>query len=84
MDCSNPISSMELRAPHEYVSIARLMSLPFDKAYAVITKNVEDCLSHGGGKRTEQLRRREAAAELFGSLDLLREELFVTIILSFL
>lgn len=53
LDCSNPISPMELKAPHEYVSIARLMGLPFDKAYAVVTKNVEASLSHGGGERAE-------------------------------
>ncbi|KAK8811743.1 hypothetical protein WA538_000528 [Blastocystis sp. DL] len=47
----NPISPMELKAPHEYVSIARLMGLPFDKAYAVITKTVEECLSHGEKRR---------------------------------
>lgn len=77
------MSPMELKAPHEYVSIARLMGLPFDKAYAVITKNVEDSLSHGGRKRAESSKRRETPREFFGSIDSLSGELFVHIILSF-
>ena len=82
MDCSNPISPMELKAPHEYVSIARLMGLPFDKAYAVITKNVENALAHGGKEEGAELIRREAPRKLLGSADLLNGDLFVHIILS--
>ena len=74
---------MELKAPHDYVSIARLMGLPFDKAYAVITKTVEESLSHGGRRSVESSRRREAPGEFFGSTNLLSGDLFVHNILPF-
>ena len=48
MTSSDPISPMELKAPYEYIAIARLLGLPMDKAYAVVTQNVIDAIAHGG------------------------------------
>ena len=45
---SDPISPIELKAPYEYIAIARLLGLPMDKAYAVVTQNVIDAIVHGG------------------------------------
>jgi hypothetical protein len=48
MTSSDPISPIELKAPYEYIAIARLLGLPMDKAYAVVTQNVIDAIAHGG------------------------------------
>ena len=45
---SDPVSPIELKAPYEYISIARLLGLSMEKAYAVVAQNVKDALTHGG------------------------------------
>ncbi|KAK8807712.1 hypothetical protein WA171_000662 [Blastocystis sp. BT1] len=53
MTSSDPISPIELKAPYEYIAIARLLGLPMDKAYAVVTQNVIDAIAHGERRRYE-------------------------------
>ena len=49
----NPISLLELRSPHEYVTIAKALGLPGDKANDVIYRNPQRALEHAS--RTTRL-----------------------------